>query len=290
MVDASASKTAFVLAGGGSLGAVQVGMLKTLVDCGISADLVVGASVGALNGAYFAAHPDAEGVLGLERIWRGLHRRDVFPFTPFGSLLSFFSLRNYLVDPTRLRHLLERHLPHRDLDQTAIPLHVVATDILTGTEVVLSSGRAIEAVLASAAIPAVFPPVELEGRYLADGGIANNTPISVAVALGADRVIVLPTGFSCDVEKPPDNSMAMALHGLSTLISRQLIFDIELFTGSVALRVVPPLCPLETNPADFSRASELIERAAGSTRDWLEAGGLDTPAIPDHMRPHSHTR
>ncbi len=287
-MDGSASKTAFVLAGGGSLGAVQVGMLETLVDQGISADLVVGASVGAVNGAYFAAHPDAEGVQGLERIWRGLHRRDVFPFTPFGSLLSFFSLRNYLVDPTPFRHLLERHLPHCDLGQTAIPLHVVATDILTGTEVVLSSGRAIEAVLASAAIPAVFPPVELEGRYLADGGIANNTPISVAVALGADRVIVLPTGFSCDVEKPPENSMAMALHGLSLLISRQLIVDIERFTGSVALRVVPPLCPLETTPADFSRASELIERAAGSTRDWLEAGGLDSPAIPDHMRPHSH--
>ncbi len=84
--------------------------------------------------------------------------------------------------------------------------------------------------------------------------------------------------------------MAMALHGLSVLISRQLIVDIENFTGSVALRVVPPLCPLETNPADFSRASELIERAASSTRDWLEAGGLDSPAIPDHMRPHSHTR
>ena len=214
----------------------------------------------------------------------------MFPFTPFGSLLSFFSLRNYLVDPTPLRRLLERHLPHCDLGQAAIPLHVVATDILRGTEVVLSSGRVIEAVLASAAIPAVFPPVELEGRYLADGGIANNTPISVAVALGADRVIVLPTGFSCDVEKPPDNPMAMALHGLSVLISRQLITDIELFTGSVSLRVVPPLCPLETNPADFSRASDLIERAAGSTRDWLEAGGLDSPAIPDHMRPHSHTR
>ncbi len=290
MVDGSASKTAFVLAGGGSLGAVQVGMLETLVDQGISVDLVVGASVGAVNGAYFAAHPDAEGVQGLERIWRGLHRRAVFPFTPFGSLLSFFSRRNYLIDPAPLRHLLERHLPHCDLGQTAIPLHVVATDVLRGTEVVLSSGRVIEAVLASAAIPAVFPPVKLEGRYLADGGIANNTPISVAVALGADRVIVLPTGFSCDVEKPPESSMAMALHGLSILISRQLIIDIEIFRGSVALRVVPPLCPLETNPADFSRASVLIERAVGSTRDWLEAGGLDTPAIPDHMRPHSHTR
>ena len=290
MTESSASKTAFVLAGGGSLGAVEVGMLETLVGQGISADLVVGSSVGAINAAYFASRHDAEGVRSLGRIWRGLRRRDVFPFAPFSSLLSFFSLRNYLVDPTPLRRLLERHLPYRDMARTAIPLHVVATDILKGTEVVLSSGPAIEAVLASTAIPAVFPPVKLEGRYLADGGLANNTPISVAVALGADRVIVLPTGFSCDVAEPPGNSMAMALHGLSLLIARQLITDIELWGGSVALRVVPPLCPLETTPADFSKASELIHRAAESTREWLEAGGLDTPAIPDHMRPHSHRR
>ncbi len=257
---------------------------------GIRADLVVGASVGAINAAYFAAWPDAEGVRSLGRIWRGLHRRDVFPFTPFGSPLSFFSLRNYLVDPARLRRLLERHLPYRDMAGTAIPLHVVATDILKGTEVVLSSGPVLKAVLASTAIPGVFPPVKLEGRYLADGGLANNTPISVAVALGADRVIVLPTGFSCDVAEPPGNSMAMALHGLSLLIARQLTTDIELLGGSVALRVLPPLCPLETTPADFSKAGELMHRAAESTREWLEADGLDTPAIPDHMRPHSHRR
>ncbi len=164
MTESSASKTAFVLAGGGSLGAVEVGMLETLVGQGISADLVVGSSVGAINAAYFAARPDAEGVRSLGRIWRGLRRRDVFPFAPLGSLLSFFSLRNYLVDPTPLRRLLERQLPYRDMARTAIPLHVVATDILKGTEVVLSSGPAIEAVLASAAIPAVFPPIKREGR------------------------------------------------------------------------------------------------------------------------------
>ena len=168
-------RTAFVLAGGGSLGAVEVGMLETLVAEGISADLIVGASVGALNGAYFAARPDREGVRSLGQIWRGLHRRDVFPFTPFGSLLSFFSLRNYLVDPTPLRRLIKRHLPIRDLSDTVIPFHVVATNVLTGDEVVVSSGPVVDAVLASTAIPGVFPPVKLAGRYLSDGGIANNT-------------------------------------------------------------------------------------------------------------------
>ncbi len=148
-------------------------MLESLVAQGICADLVVGSSVGAINGAYFAARPDGEGVRRLGRIWRGVQRRDVFPFTPFGSVLSFLALRNYLGDPTPLRRLLERHLPYRDLAQAAIPCHIVATDVLTGTEVILSSGCAIEAVLASVSIPGVFPPVEVEGRYLADGGASG---------------------------------------------------------------------------------------------------------------------
>ncbi len=288
MSSGSRSITAFVFAGGGSLGAVEVGMLEALVEEGIFPDLIVGASVGAINGAYFAAYPDRDGVRALARIWRGLHRRDVFPFSPLGSLFSLMSLRNHLLSPAPLRRLIARHLPYRDLSKTAVPVHVVATNVLTGTEVILSSGPAVEAVLSSAAIPAVFPPVKLGGHYLADGGVANNTPISVAVKLGADRIIVLPTGFSCDISKPPANALAMGLHGLGLLIARQLILDIELFADRVALRVVPPLCPLETTPIDFSRADELIERAAESTRGWLEDGGLERSAIPDHMRPHTH--
>ena len=265
-------------------------MLEALVEEGIFPDLIVGASVGAINGAYFAAHPDREGVRALARIWRGLHRRDVFPFSPLGSLLSLTSRRNHLLSPAPLRRLIARHLHYRDFSKTAVPLHIVATNVLTGTEVLLSSGSAVEAVLSSAAIPGVFPPVKLGGHYLADGGLANNTPISLAAKLGADRIIVLPTGFSCDISKPPANAMAMALHGLGLLIARQLIFDIELLADRVALRVVPPLCPLETTPMDFSRADELIERAAESTRGWLEDGGLERSAIPDHMRPHTHRR
>lgn len=284
----SVSKTAFVLAGGGSLGAVEVGMLLTLLEAGIVPDLIVGASVGALNGAFLAARPDLDRAQQLARVWRQLHRRDVFPVSFVGGLLSLLSLRNHLVDPTPLRRLLQRHLRYRELGEAAVPLHIVTTDILLGTEVVLSSGSVLEAVMASAAIPGVFPPVELDGLYLADGGIANNTPISAAVARGADRIIVLPTGVSCDIDQPPSNSLAMALHGLSLLIARQLVADIELFAERVALRVVPPLCPLETTPVDFSRAGELIDRAAESTRTWMEDGGLEKTVIPDHMRPHEH--
>jgi NTE family protein len=181
--------------------------------------------------------------------------------------------------------LIERHLPYRDLSEAAIPCHLVATDVLTGAQVVLSSGPAIDAMLASAAIPAVFPPVMLGGRYLADGGIANNTPISVAVRLQSTRVIVLPTGFCCDIKKPPANSIAMALHGLTLLVARQLVADLALFANAVELRVVPPLCPLLVTPYDFSRGGEMIERARNSTQQWLDEGGLDKMVIPPHMQP-----
>ena len=284
----SASKTAFVLAGGGSFGAVEVGMLLTLLGAGIVPDLIVGASVGALNGAYLAAHPNLRGAQKLAKIWRHLHRSDVFPISPLRGLMSLLSLQNHLVDPAPLRRLIGRNLPYRELEGAAVPIRIVATDILLGTEVVLSSGSAVEAVMASAAIPGVFPPVEIGGLYLSDGGIANNTPISTAFAEGAERIIVLPTGFSCDIPRPPSSSLAMAMHGLGLLIARQLIADIELFAGRVPLRVVPPLCPLETTAVDFSTAGDLIERAAESTRAWMDHGGLEKLAIPDHMRPHAH--
>jgi predicted acylesterase/phospholipase RssA len=174
-----ATRTAFVLAGGGSFGAVQAGMLRALVAHGVVPDLVVGSSVGALNGAYFAGTPDAQGVAQLEAIWRGLRRAEVLPLS-WRSLLGLFEQRNFLVDPGRLRRIIEERLPYRELEQAAVPLHVVATDLIGGGPVRLSSGPAAEAVLASCAIPAAFPPVRIGERYLIDGAVAANTPISAA--------------------------------------------------------------------------------------------------------------
>lgn len=283
----SAPKTAFVLAGGGSYGAVQVGMLRELVRYGVRPDMIVGSSVGAINGAYFAAAPDAEGVERLAGLWSRLRRADVLPVT-LRSVLGFLSRRNCLVDPSGLHGLLRRHLPYQKLEQARIPLHVVATDLLGGSEVCLSSGSAADAVLASASIPAAFPPVRLGEHYLVDGAVANNTPLSTAVHCGATRLIVLPTGFACSLERPPDGAIAAALHALNLLIARQLVFDMERLAGKVSVTVVPPLCPLATSPYDFSRAAELIGRAAESTRHWLERGGLERGGVPGALRPHSH--
>lgn len=280
--------TAFVFAGGGSLGAVEVGMLQALVERGEHADVIVGASAGAINGAYFAADPCADAVGRLAGIWRGLKRSHVFPFD-VRSVLGLFRRRDYLVGAHGLRALLERHLPYRQLEEARVPMHVIATELVSGDEVVLSSGPVIDAVLASAAIPGVFPSVILGGRELVDGGICNNTPISAAVALGADRVLVLPTGFACAIKRVPDNPIGKALHSLNLLVARQLVRDIEHYRDSVRLHVVPPLCPLEASPYDYDACSTLIERAHANTRNWIAAGGLEScDADPGPLVFHRH--
>src|SRR3954463_16279778 len=278
-------KTAFVFAGGGSFGAIQVGMLHALASHGIVADMVFGSSVGALNGAYYAGEPTLEGVRKLEAIWRGLRREDVFPIT-WKTLLGFLRRRDFLVTSHGLRKLIETNLPYRNLEDAKIPIHVVATDILSAETVVLSKGPACEAILASAAIPAAFAPVRVQDLFLADGAISSNTPLRVAVAQGARRLIILPTGYACARQTPPDGAVASALHALTLLIARQLLAELEHLEPSIDYYVLPPLCPLECSPYDFSRTGELIERAIASTDEWIDGGGLTRPRIHAQLARH----
>ena len=279
-------KTAFVFAGGGSLGAVQVGMLRELTRSGVSADFVVGSSVGAINASYFASAPNPAGIDKLEKIWRALRRHDVFPFT-LRSALGLLGRPDNLIDPSNLRRLLERHLPFPNLEDAAIPVHVIATN-LGGTAVCLSSGQAVNAIMASAAIPGAFPPVRIGDDHLMDGAVGSNTPILIAAKLGATRIIALPAGFTCAIQEPPSGVVARALHAITLLIGNQMVRDLKELAGVVDVFTVPNLCPLSISPYDFSCADELIERAADNTRRWIKEGGLKDSRIPDALLPHSH--
>lgn len=280
--------TAFVFAGGGSLGAIQVGMLKALLAHGIRADLVVGASVGAINAACFAGDPTPDGVTRLEAIWRGLRRSDVFPAPTLRGLITVFGKRDHLVDPGPLSRLLHRHLPIERLEEARLPCVVVTTDLLEGIEVRVASGPAVPALMASAAIPGVFPPVRLDGRYLIDGSVANHSPISAAVESGAKRVFVLPTGYSCARKGPPDGVIDMALHGLNILTVGKLMSAVQRFASDVAITVVPPLCPLAVSPVNFRATGELIDRSATETERWLAEGVKLHEGVPHQLPPHSH--
>ena len=268
----SSPKTAFVLAGGGSYGAVQVGMLRALCANGVRPDLVAGSSVGAINGAFYAADPSAGGIEKLAALWRGLRRHDIFPIALtrlFGALAG----ADAMFPAHGLSKLLAGHLQAL-LEDSLIPMHVVATDQLTGAPVAVSTGATVEAVLASCAIPAIYPPVLIGGRPLIDGAVACNTPIRIAVELGAARVILLPTAFACPRTARPRGVFANAFHAMDLVVMQQLAQDTALYSQRAQIITVPPICPLAVSPYDFSNAGKLIDMATYSTARWLEGGAL----------------
>lgn len=311
--------TAFVLWGGGSLGAAQVGMLRALAAYGIRADMMVGASVGALNAAYYAARPDVDGVEELARLWLSVSDHDVYPLgraqtlhtlaadLPFhpvraalralGAMNYTFPInprvfveavlgrRNHLFDNASLRRFLGAILPIEDLSDAVVPLSVLTTDVCNGRAVVLSRGPALPALLASAAIPAVYPPVTVGGRVLVDGGFADRTTLDHAVESGADEVFVLAPGFPCHLPAPPSTAIAMALHGYNLLAELRIGASIADNQGRVRLRVLPPLCPIEVLPIDFGQTAELIDRATGATLHWLERD-RPQPGVSRALGPH----
>lgn len=285
--DHSGIKTAFVFAGGGSFGAIQVGMMQALAAHGVTADLVVGSSVGAMNGAYYAGAPTLDGVKSLADIWRGLTRHDVFPVSVH-AFLGFLWRRDFLISHDGVRKLIDDHLPYKNLEDAIVSVHIVTTDIVTGETVVLSEGSAAEAIVASTAIPGAFAPVRHKNRFLADGAISSNTPIRVAIDKGAQRLIIMPTGFACAGNEPPVGAVATALHALTLLISRQMTTELEYLEPAIEYYVVPPLCPLVGSPYDFTRTDDHIARAVASTQAWLADGGLEKGGIPGEMRPHRH--
>ncbi len=257
---------AFVLSGGGSLGAVQVGMLQALHVHGIEPDLLVGASAGALNAAWVAQRPGE--LTRLAELWKGLRRPDVFPIS-LQAVRGGLGLSDHLVNPSRLSRLVRRNLLGDRIEETAVPLHVVATDLLTGLEVVLSAGDLPTALMASAAVPGIFPPISRDGTWLIDGGVADNTPVTVAIRLGAKEIWVLPAGYACTLARPPGSALGVALHALTLLINGRLRNDVLQYEREADIRVLPPLCPLAVNPVDFSGASQLIERARTAADAYL---------------------
>jgi NTE family protein len=186
-------KTAFVLGGGGVLGAHEVGMLQALAEAGVRPDLVVGTSVGAINGAFVAADPAgaAERLAGL---WQGPNLQEAFSGNLLDRAATLARSRTHLhaIDP--LGKMLDEALPARDFADLALPFHCVAACIETATARWFSTGPLVPAVLASCAVPGLLPPVEVDGEHYFDGGLVHSIPVGRAVELGADTIYVLQVG------------------------------------------------------------------------------------------------
>jgi NTE family protein len=281
--------TAFVLSGGGSLGAVQVGMLQALAAQGVEPDLLIGTSAGALNAAYVAGRGMGTRSLDdLAAIWAGLRRRDVFPLQPARLGAAAIGRAPSLCPNHALRRLIRNHVGFDRIEDAAIPLHVVATDVRSGQEVLLSAGDPVDAVLASAAIPAVFPSVRIGDRDLIDGGVADNAAVSQAVAEGADVVYVLPTGYACALEEAPATPLASALQALTLMIEQRLVLEVAHFAEEADIRVLPPLCPLSIGSADFRHGAVLVERARAATERWIADGGPRLEHPERYLAMHRH--
>jgi NTE family protein len=277
--------TAFVLSGGSNLGAAQVGMLKALFEAGIVPSSVVGTSVGAINAAAIAGNPTAEGVDHLEQIWLGLGRANIFPFHPLRGFLGFIGKRDSLFSSHALRQVVESNLGFRHLEDARIPISVVATEIRTGAEMVFRSGPAVDRIMASAAIPGIFPAVSIDGEQYMDGGVADNTPISPPISDGADTVDVLSSGSACGLSKAPRSALGIALQALAVLVQKRVWQEVTQYSGVCQMYVVPPLCPIQINPLDFSRSREIMAQSYESTQRWLAAGA---PSAIHLLKPHTH--
>jgi NTE family protein len=272
-VGGSGLTTALVLSGGGSLAAVQVGMLKALAAREIHPSLFIGSSVGAVNAAFVAGRGFRGQTLDeLAQLWRSLGRHDVSPFAPHRDLLTLTGTRPSLSGPGGLVRLLSSHLGYARLEDAALPIHVVVNDLRAGREVLLSRGDAAAALLASASTPSVL----------------TSPHISEAVALGAERVVVLTASVACSLATPARCGLARAVHSCTLHLEQQAMQEAAARKHDVELIVLPPLCPLAVPSTDFRHADELIERGERATLRWLDAGGDRRPHPERHLALHAH--
>jgi NTE family protein len=206
--------TALVMAGGGTRGALQIGMLQVLTEHGFVPDRIYGASVGALNGVAFAGDPTRAGVERMTRIWTGLTREAVYPQGRLHGPWLYLQQRDSVYPNTGLRKIIDEGIDFDRLEEATVPVEVVATSLTDGLERWFTYGPVAEAVLASTAIPAIFPPVEINGDRFIDGGVVNNVPIRRAIDAGATRVVVLlcaPPRYAPVTPRRPVEAMLNAL-------------------------------------------------------------------------------
>lgn len=286
LIDKLPKPIAYVLGGGGAYGSVQVGQLRALAKTDIQPDFVVGTSVGSLNATIVAETPEIAHDR-LAAFWTMLTRDDVF-----GSMrkmmFNMSSLRPALADPKPLLEMMLAASPARDFADLKLPLTAIAADLNTGHHVEMNSGDLMSALLASVAIPGVFPVVEREGRRLVDGGILHNVPISIAAEQGAQTIVVLDCAFNMFAPRTNPTLPHALLQAAAIMVSGQVHRDLALYADRTIL-YVPGKWPPASMPYDFTGAyqrngNESYEIAM----DWLEALEFTGPGLyggpPDHAR------
>lgn len=265
--------TAFVLGGGGVLGATQIGMLRALLDRGIVPDLVVGSSVGALNGAMLAADPSPAGMHTLTRLWTELNRKGVFSDSVFSQAARLARHRTHLHSSEPLRRMLEEHLPVSRIEQLPVPFQCVAASIETAGSHWFDAGDLPSALIASCSVPGLFPPMQIGDQHYLDGGLVHSIPVGRAVQLGAKRVYVLHVGRIEQPLRPPRWPWEVGLVAFEIARRHRFVEEMASLPASVEVHVLPsgggPEPSVNLRYRDPSRAADRIERAYAASVDYL---------------------
>lgn len=258
---------AFALSGGGAFGPVQIGMLRALADRGITPDLIVGTSVGALHGAAIAA--DGYATLDrLEREWQTLDRARLFGGRR--TLVSSVIRHRSLSTPSRLAAMIDEFVSDQRFDDLRTPFAAVATDAFTGDPQLLSTGKLVPALVASCAVPGVFPRVELGGRTYVDGGVSANVPIRQAISFGAASVLSLDATPPIVASQLPSSFIGTVLHSASLMLRSQRSSAVDDIAHRYRVAVLPSATPPDMGSFNFSHTAELIEQSHRLAADALD--------------------
>jgi NTE family protein len=258
---------AFVLGGGGGpLGAHEVGMLGALADRGIAPELVLGTSVGAINGAAFAADPTADGVERLTALWSDMQAGDVFSGSWLGRVATLARTRTHLHDNGPLRALLADGLADRRIEDLPTRFECVAASIERAEEHWFTEGPVVDAVLASASVPGLLPPVEIGGEHFVDGGIVNSIPVNRAVRLGATRIYVLHVGRLDRPLEPPRWPWEVGLVAFEIARRHRVVGDLAALPPGIEAHVLPTGWQ---DPPRYSDLSQLRYRDASRVRERI---------------------
>jgi NTE family protein len=285
-------RTAFVLSGGGNLGALQVGMLRALLERRIEPDLLLGCSVGALNGAAVAADPSLGTVGRLQDLWRDLADHDVMP-NGIGPTIQLARRGVSIHDNANLRQVLESALTVRTFEELKVPFQCVAAALDEGTETWFDSGPLVDPILASSAIPAVYPPVDIGGVKYLDGAIVNDVPVARAVTLGCDRIFVLHVGSWDRPRREPKRPIDMAVYAYWLARRTRFQRDLAAIPKNIEVLVLPPGGTPVIRYNDFGHSDEMIASAYEATSAFLDAHDADpaddlaaaVPRVRDEDRP-----
>ena len=261
------AQTAFVLGGGGNLGAHEVGMLRALLERGIVPDLVLGTSIGAINGAAVAADPTAAAAERLAEMWTRFERSDVFGGSVLGRLGTLARTRTHLHENDGLRRLLEGSLPFENIEELPVAFECVAASIESASEHWFTSGSIVDAVLASSAVPGILPAVEIDGEHFLDGGIVNSIPVGRAVARGARTIYVLHVGRVDRPLEPPRWPWEVGLVAFEIARRHRFVGDIASLPAELDVHVLPTG---DREPPRYSDLSQLRYRDASKIPGHIE--------------------